>query len=158
MNVMNIPQLVLTVMVPVPQWSASHFPHPWNCPCNDVCCMKLSGCPRLQFCSRGSETEGFGSQRLETGIPYSHTHTHKYSALADVRVHCVGEMHLIKNSAQKLFLPKLFPGLPEVKKVQGCHCFQNCKLLNQQSKDHGNPVDASVDFEHIAFISDLEWW
>lgn len=46
--------------------------------------------------------------------------------------------------------------LPKVKKVQGCHCFQNHKLVNQQSEDHHNPVDASVDFEHVTFVSDLQ--
>lgn len=46
--------------------------------------------------------------------------------------------------------------LPKVKKVQGCHCFQNCKLVDQQPEDHHDPVDASVDFEHVALISNLE--
>lgn len=45
--------------------------------------------------------------------------------------------------------------LPKIKKVQGCHCFQNCKLVDQQSEDHYYPVNASVDFEHVAFISYL---
>lgn len=48
--------------------------------------------------------------------------------------------------------------LPEVKKVQGCHCLQNGKLVDQQFEDHDDPVDASVDFEHVAFVSDLERW
>lgn len=46
--------------------------------------------------------------------------------------------------------------LPKVKKVQGCHCFQNCKLVDQQPEDHHDPVDASVDFEHVALISNLK--
>lgn len=45
---------------------------------------------------------------------------------------------------------------PEVKKVQGRHGFQNRKLVDQQSEDHHDPVDTSVDFEHVAFIANLK--
>lgn len=49
-----------------------------------------------------------------------------------------------------------FKSLPEVKKVQRRHCFQNGKLVNQQLEDHNDPVNASVDFEHVALITNLE--
>ena len=46
--------------------------------------------------------------------------------------------------------------IPEVKKVQSCHRLQHSELVDQQSEDHHDPVDASVDFEHVAFISNLQ--
>lgn len=125
-------------MVPVRCWSTSYFPDPWNCPYNGVCCMKPSGCPTLRFCSRGSETEDFGTRRQETGILYSRTATQRE------------DKHLIKYSA--VAKPR---NLPEIKEVQSCHRFQNSKLVDQQSEDHHDPLDARVDFEHVALISDL---
>lgn len=59
------------------------------------------------------------------------------------------KMYLIK------YLTLATADSPEVKKVQSCHRFQNCKLVNQQSQDHHNPLDACVDFKHVALISDL---
>lgn len=100
--------------------------------------MKPSGCPTLRFCSQGSETEDFGTRRQETGILYSKTTTHDE------------EKHFIKYSA----VAKI-ENSPEIKKVQSCHCFQNSKLVDQQSEDHHDPLDARVDFEHVALISDL---
>lgn len=50
---------------------------------------------------------------------------------------------------------RLLMSLPEVKEIQRCHCFQNCELVDQQSEDHYYPVNPCVDFEHVAFISNL---
>lgn len=47
---------------------------------------------------------------------------------------------------------------PKVKKVQGRHCFQNCKLVHQQSEDHYDPVDPIVHLQHVALITDLNRW
>lgn len=44
---------------------------------------------------------------------------------------------------------------PEVKEVQGCHCFQHSKLFDQQLEDCHNPVHTSVDFQHVSFVSHL---
>lgn len=81
-------------------------------------------------------------------------------AHSSARAHNHGGGHLIKFLELRTLreAPELFMSLPKVKKIQGCHCFQDRKLVDQQSEDHHNPVDASVDFEHIAFISDLEEW
>lgn len=99
--------------------------------------MKPSGCPTLRFCSQGSETEDFGTRRQETGILYSRTTKHDE------------EKHLIKSAVAKI------KKSPEIEEVQSCHRFQNSKLVGQQSEDHHDPLDARVDFEHVALISDL---
>lgn len=53
----------------------------WRCHGNAACCMAPSGYRGLQSCSPVVGTEGFGSQKLETDIPYTPKQQYQVSTL-----------------------------------------------------------------------------